>query len=72
MASTSQPSGDLAAASADLRAQVGSSVREFETLRTALIQALSETTNECIKASSRQVTETVSYTHLTLPTNREV
>ena len=48
---------DLAAASADLRAQVASSVREFETLRTSLMQTLSETTNECIKAGSRQIAE---------------
>jgi hypothetical protein len=48
---------DLAAASADLREQVASSVREFETLRTAFIQTLSETTNECLKAGSRQISE---------------
>lgn len=37
---------DLAAASADLRAQLSASVREFETFRTGLLQTLKETVEE--------------------------
>ena len=46
---------DLAATSADLRAQLSSSVREFETVRTALVQTLNETVVECDNATRRQV-----------------
>jgi methyl-accepting chemotaxis protein len=46
---------DLAACSADLRAQLASSVREFETVRTSLLQTLSETVIACDNATKRQV-----------------
>jgi methyl-accepting chemotaxis protein len=46
---------DLAATSADLRAQLAASVREFETLRTGLLQTLAETTAECTKATKTQI-----------------
>jgi hypothetical protein len=46
---------DLAAGSADLRAQISASVREFETFRTGLLQTLKETTAECTRATKYQV-----------------
>jgi methyl-accepting chemotaxis protein len=46
---------DLAATSADLRTQLSASVREFETVRTALLQTLNETIIECDKATRLQV-----------------
>src|SRR5262245_13732263 len=46
---------DLAASSADLRAQLASSVREFETVRTSLLQTLNETVVACDNATKRQV-----------------
>jgi methyl-accepting chemotaxis protein len=45
---------DLAAASADLRAQLSASVREFETFRTGLLQTLKETTEEFADARMEQ------------------
>jgi uncharacterized protein YukE len=46
---------DLAATAADLRAQLGASIREFETFRTSLLQSLTETQTECARVAKQQV-----------------
>jgi hypothetical protein len=45
---------DLAAASADLRAQLSASIRDFETFRTGLFQTLAETQKHFAKVSVEQ------------------
>jgi archaellum component FlaC len=53
---------DLVAASADLRAQLSASVREFETFRTGLLQTLEETNNAAAEARERQEQQIASET----------
>jgi uncharacterized phage infection (PIP) family protein YhgE len=45
---------DLAATASELRAQLGSSVREFETFRTGLLQSLTETSELFVSAGKHQ------------------
>jgi hypothetical protein len=45
---------DLAAASADLRAQLSAAIRDFETFRTGLFQTLNETQEQFTKANAQQ------------------
>ncbi len=46
---------DLAATSAELRAQLGQSIREFETFRTTMVQVLTETRDEIVRSQKSQV-----------------
>jgi methyl-accepting chemotaxis protein len=46
---------DLAATSAELRGQLGQSIRDFEAFRTTLLQVLVETKEEYVKAQEQQI-----------------
>lgn len=48
---------DIAATSSELRAQLGSSIAEFETFRTALMQTLQETAAQCEQTCKTQITQ---------------
>lgn len=46
---------DLATTASELKAQLGMTIREFEVFRTTLLQSMTETQQECIKVSQKQV-----------------
>jgi len=46
---------DLAATASELKAQLGSTIREFEVFRTTLLQSMTETQQECAKTAKKQI-----------------
>jgi methyl-accepting chemotaxis protein len=46
---------DLAATASELKAQLGSTIREFEVFRTTLLQSMTETQQECAKTAKNQI-----------------
>lgn len=46
---------DIAATASDLKAQLGTTIREFEVFRTTLLQSMTETQQECIATAKKQV-----------------
>ncbi len=46
---------DLATTASELKAQLGTTIREFEVFRTTLLQSMTETQQECIATAKKQV-----------------
>jgi methyl-accepting chemotaxis protein len=46
---------DLAATASELKAQLGTTIREFEVFRTTLLQSMTETQQECVKTARKQI-----------------
>lgn len=52
---------DLATTASELKAQLGMTIREFEVFRTTLLQSMTETQQECVKATQKQVEALVTF-----------